>query len=103
MAQITIIPEFVTSIHGSLSKDSNYYYRTNRNGHITLCRKPRRPDRKPSQQQLSNRTKFRQTNATTKAVLSNAVLKAYFTQLWVPQRKHYSTLQGFLMHLFINL
>ena len=97
MAKVTCLPGFVSELHGSLSKDSKYYFKTI-NGEVRMYEKPQRcPKQFKTQEQKNQRERFKDAQSAVKILCQNATLKKWVNGLWQPHSKKYSTLRGWLM------
>lgn len=96
MAKVKLVPEMVTELHGSLSKDSKYYFKTI-NGEIRMYEKSNRPPRPQTPQQKMQRVRFKEAQDAIKTLRQHAILQRWVNRLWQSHRKQYTTLQGWLM------
>lgn len=99
MATVTILPEFVHAVRGTLSKNSKYYFRTI-NGQVHMYAKPQYPHRHQcTGQQLNQRNRFAQAQAAACVIYHNARLAKWAEQKWhqLDNRHRYTTLRGWLI------
>lgn len=96
MATVQVLPGFVTELHGSLSSDSKYYFKT-RNGKICMYEKPRRRVVPPkTSPQIAARERFKQAQAAINVLCQNELVKRWAGRLWQSHKNKYGTLRGWL-------
>lgn len=98
MARVSICPEFVQAIHGSVSSKSKYYFKTI-NGKIHLCKKPQQSNKPQTSKQQNHLEKFKMAVAMVQKLLAEPMTKAYFQAQWENKdwKKRYHTLRGWLI------
>ena len=97
MAKIECLPGFISELHGSLSKNSEFYFKTV-NGKINMYKKPqRRPQQVRTQEQKNQCERFKEAQSAVKLLCANTTLKKWVGGLWQVRGKKYSTLRGWLM------
>jgi len=103
MANVTVLPEIVQSIHGSLSKNSPYYFKTV-NGQIKMYQKSDRCHQaKPTQAQMAYQQKFKLAQSLIKALLGSDLCKRWMNQLWHEHGRQYKTARGWMMAQIMKL
>lgn len=97
MAKVECLPGFISELHGSLSKDSEFYFKTIK-GKIRMYKKPkRRPKLVRTQEQKNQCERFKDAQNAVKILCENTTLKKWVNGLWQSHGKKYSTLRGWLM------
>ena len=111
MALVTF-SDLIHEIHGSLGKDSAFYYRRNASGKVSVCMKPGHRAPKPptftpeqiAEQKMKAATEaqkrrqqlFIRAQQITKEIMATTELKALYQERWRKQKK-YPTLRGYVM------
>jgi len=111
MAQV-ILNDMIREIHGSLSKDSAYYYRRTPSGKTIVCMKPgcrapRVPEPTPEQiaeqrqkaiteAQRQRRERFARVQQVASEIMATQHLRSVYMLQWRKQKK-YPTLRGYIV------